>query len=142
PANFIAFNGKLYFTATTLQSGAELWATNGTTAGTTLVKDVRPGHNLGSEPRLLTVYKDNLYFIASPDGFNTSLYRSNGTAAGTVEVADLGFGQVTEMVATPDYLYFVFDGTLWRSDGKTGGTQALDIDGQPTIANLLAEGSS
>jgi len=142
PANFIAFNGKLYFTATTLQYGAELWATNGTTAGTTLVKDVRPGHNLGSEPRLLTVYKDNLYFIASPDGFNTSLYRSNGTAAGTVEVADLGFGQVTEMVATPDYLYFVFDGTLWRSDGRTGGTQALDIDGQPTIANLLAEGSS
>jgi ELWxxDGT repeat protein len=142
PANFTVFNGKLYFTATTLQYGAELWSTNGTTAGTTLVKDIRPGHNLGAEPRLLTVYKNNLYFVASPDGFNTSLYRSNGTSAGTIEVADLGFGQVSEMVATSDYLYFVFEGALWRSDGTSPGTQALDIDGQPFAANLLSVNNS
>ena len=138
PDNFTVLNAKLYFTATTLQYGTELWSTDGTAEGTAQVKDIRPGHNLGSDPRLLVAYKNTLYFVASPDGFNTTLYRSNGTDAGTFEVADLGFGQVTEMVATDDYLYFVFEGTLWRSDGTTPGTQALNIDAQPSVANLLA----
>jgi len=142
PRNFTLLNDKLYFTATTLQYGDELWSTDGTAVGTTLVSDIRPGHNLGSEPRSLVVYKSNLYFVASADGFNTSLYRSNGTAAGTVKVADLGFGQVSEIAATPDYLYLVFDGALWRSDGTTPGTQALNIDGQPFVSNLLAVSNS
>jgi len=33
----------VYFTANTATSGLELWRSNGTSTGTTLVKDINPG---------------------------------------------------------------------------------------------------
>ncbi|CAN0304389.1 unnamed protein product, partial [Ectocarpus sp. 12 AP-2014] len=41
--------------------GAELWRTDGTGAGTVLVKDTYPGERSGS-PTSLTVFGDYLYF--------------------------------------------------------------------------------
>ena len=43
--NGVVFNGKLYFAATD-SNGKELWSTDGTPAGTTMVKDFRPGTQL------------------------------------------------------------------------------------------------
>jgi ELWxxDGT repeat protein len=37
------FNGALYFQAGDGTHGRELWRTDGTTAGTALVKDINPG---------------------------------------------------------------------------------------------------
>ena len=42
PADFIEAGGIHYFSAETLQSGRELWATNG--VDTWQVKDIYPGH--------------------------------------------------------------------------------------------------
>jgi ELWxxDGT repeat protein len=36
-------NGTLFFSAYTAADGIELWKSDGTTAGTTLVKDIFPG---------------------------------------------------------------------------------------------------
>jgi len=38
-------NGKLYFNANDGVHGRELWATDGTEAGTQLVKDISPGRD-------------------------------------------------------------------------------------------------
>ena len=37
-------NGTLFFTADDGVNGQELWKSDGTAAGTTLVKDIYPGH--------------------------------------------------------------------------------------------------
>ena len=37
-------NGTLFFAATTRRNGYELWKSDGTAAGTVLVKDIWPGH--------------------------------------------------------------------------------------------------
>src|SRR5262249_25472623 len=51
PANRTNMNGALFFTADGGGGfGRELWKSNGTAAGTVLVKDVMPGLNLGSDP--------------------------------------------------------------------------------------------
>ncbi|CAM9518465.1 unnamed protein product, partial [Ectocarpus sp. 8 AP-2014] len=47
--------------ATDAEHGAELWRTDGTGAGTVLVKDIYPGERSGS-PTSLTAFGDYLYF--------------------------------------------------------------------------------
>src|SRR3954469_23197240 len=50
----VAYKGQLFFAANDGINGDELWKSDGTSAGTTLVKDLRAGA-LGSTPRSLTV---------------------------------------------------------------------------------------
>ncbi len=79
PTNLIAFNHKLYFTETdgtgTGQHGLELWSTDGTFAGTTLVQDIYAG-TFSSNPSNLTVFNGKLYFTAT-DGTAAGLHEQN-----------------------------------------------------------------
>jgi ELWxxDGT repeat protein len=58
----VPYNNKLYFTANDGTHGAELWVTDGTTAGTHLFKDLLPGLG-GSNPQELTVCNNRLLFF-------------------------------------------------------------------------------
>ena len=40
PGNLTSFNGKVFFTATTPETGFELWTSDGTPNGTRLLKDI------------------------------------------------------------------------------------------------------
>lgn len=73
---------QLFFIANTSKEGVELWKTDGTTAGTVLVKDIDPGF-LDSDPALFTIFNNKLYFDADED-----LWQSDGTTAGTTLVKD------------------------------------------------------
>jgi ELWxxDGT repeat protein len=135
---FTVFNGALYFIGNDGTTGGELWRSDGTEAGTVLVKDIHPGAN-GSFPSGLTVFNGALYFAAN-DGTNGSeLWRSDGTEAGTVLVKDIdprvpgtgpnpgGSGFPSGITVFNGALYFrANDGTigeeLWRSDGTEAGT--------------------
>ena len=57
-------NGKLFFTAYDPDHGYELWKSDGSEAGTTLVKDINPGPAY-SRPNNLTVLGDLLMFTAN-----------------------------------------------------------------------------
>jgi ELWxxDGT repeat protein len=52
---FVQFDDRVYFAASDPVHGEELWATDGTPAGTALVRDIAPGF-LGSYPRSLVVW--------------------------------------------------------------------------------------
>ena len=43
PGDLTNVNGTLFFTPTTARHGVELWKSDGTAAGTVLVKDINPG---------------------------------------------------------------------------------------------------
>ena len=43
PRNLTNVNGTLFFAADDGTNGCELWKSDGTAAGTVLVKDIRPG---------------------------------------------------------------------------------------------------
>ena len=124
--------GVAFYAATTAATGLELFRTDGTPGGTTLVKDIEPGAT-GSGPKYLTDVGGTLFFTAEDEGGGKELWKSDGTAAGTVQVKDINPGpdgsdpsNLTEVGGT---LFFsADDGTtgseLWKSDGTPGGTVA------------------
>ena len=66
--------------------GVELWRSDGTAAGTTLVKDIDPGTG-NSHPSNMVVIGDRVFFVASdePTLKKLALYKSWGqNAAGDI----------------------------------------------------------
>lgn len=112
--------------------GSELWITDGTGAGTVLVKDIWPGAGNG-QPRDFTRVGALMLFVANDGSSGEELWRTDGTAAGTVRVADLRAGSDGSMpyglVACNGRLFFgATDGNtpgLYTSDGTTAGTQRI-----------------
>ncbi len=87
-ARFVALGSTVFFVAANGTSGRELWKTDGTEAGTVMVKDIGPGSTAG-QVSSLTVIEGALYFAAD-DGVNgAEIWRSDGTEAGTVVAFDL-----------------------------------------------------
>ena len=79
--------GLLYFSADEPNAGDELWRTNGTEAGTVLVKDIHPSFSNG--PEELTTFNGALYFSADDGTNGGELWMSDGTEAGTIMLKDI-----------------------------------------------------
>jgi ELWxxDGT repeat protein len=75
--------GTLFYLATDPDHGAELWASDGTEAGTRLVRDLEPGPPEGF-PSWLTPLGARLLFEGPGDSGDRRLWASDGTEAGTV----------------------------------------------------------
>lgn len=130
-SGMVLFGGQSYFAANTQQLGIELWKTDGTAAGTVMVKDIAPGPN-SSSPANLTVVGSTLYFSATNTTNGIELWKTDGTNAGTVMVKDINVGSSNSspanLVNFGGTLYFTAtdsttNGTeLWKSDGTSAGT--------------------
>ncbi|MCA8957619.1 MAG: hypothetical protein KDC87_16205 [Planctomycetes bacterium] len=135
PDDFLDYHGTLLFRASGDGVGAELHRTDGTAAGTTLVKDILDKLPSGF-PRELTLMRGRAYFNATDSG-GAELWTSDGTGAGTQRVLDIAPGIAGSnprfLCATRDRLYFAaavlgFGDELWTSDGTSAGTRlVLDI---------------
>ena len=71
-------------------AGSALWKSDGTPAGTVLVKDIYPDGIYDSNLEYLTAVGSTLFFTASEGPNNDRLWKSDGTAAGTVLVKHQG----------------------------------------------------
>jgi ELWxxDGT repeat protein len=79
--------GTLFFVANDGAHADELWKSDGTRAGTVLVKDINP---IGrSSPRELTDVGGTLFLVANDGVHGLELWKSDGTRAGTVLVKDI-----------------------------------------------------
>ena len=59
-AGFVTTDGRIFFAGET-SNGIELWTTDGTQAGTHLVKDINPGSS-NSSPHAFTEMNGKVYF--------------------------------------------------------------------------------
>ncbi|MFN5515704.1 MAG: ELWxxDGT repeat protein [Cyanobacteriota bacterium] len=129
PSSLTAVGDILYFAADDGMNGRELWKSDGTTAGTILVKDI--GSWSSSYPLNLTAVGNTLYFVAQDDINGSALWKSDGTTEGTLLVKDISpdfwTPDADNLTAVGNVLYFVADDgvngrELWKSDGTTAGT--------------------
>jgi ELWxxDGT repeat protein len=65
-----------------------LWKSDGTEAGTTLIKDINPGGQ-SSFFQYLTNVDGTLYFSANDGATGQELWKSDGTESGTMQVEDI-----------------------------------------------------
>ena len=139
PYGFTPLGDFLYFSANN-GHGRELWRTDGTTGGTTLVFDINTqafGGFDSSSPDNFTVLGSYLYFSANDGIHGDELWRTNGEIGGTTLVRDIntadsgtGYSWPQMFTAFGDHLYFransdTHAGELWRSDGSTLGTTRI-----------------
>jgi ELWxxDGT repeat protein len=119
-----------YFRGDDGVGGAELWRTDGTPAGTTLVRDLVPGR-FGAFPFGLLRAGRLVYFVAADGRGGTTLWRTDGTTVGTrrLELADGAF-PTQEMVTLGRLVIFTavderHGQEIWRTDGTPKGTYRL-----------------
>jgi ELWxxDGT repeat protein len=133
PANLTNVNGTLYFSANDGVHGVELWKSDGTANGATLVKDINPGA-ASSNPVLFAAVNNTLFFFADDGVHGSELWKSNGSAGGTTLVKDIntstGDAFPANEIVIGNTLYFTAnDGVhgveLWKSDGTPGGTMMV-----------------
>ena len=133
PTPAIAVGDGFYFSAFNDTVGLELYHTDGTAAGTRLVKDVVPGR-ANSSPDNFFLAGDILYFTAGPFGIEPgtrSLYRTDGTDAGTTVVRRVSATTVQgEPVPVPTSMALL-DGVPYFTTGA--GLFRLDPAGAVTV---------
>jgi ELWxxDGT repeat protein len=116
PDRIVVANGLMFFRGGNGVAGYELWRSDGTDAGTFLVKDILPGSG-SSGVADLTAYGNAAYFVATDGSRGRQLWKSDGTEAGTVIVQEI-FNPSRDL-ALPDGLT-VFDGFLFFKMKRDG----------------------
>jgi ELWxxDGT repeat protein len=131
----IAYNGAIYFVAKKSGVGEELWRSDGTSAGTVLLKDINPGAGSSSISRFERA-GERFAFLANNGTNGLELWSSLGTADTTSMVLDilpyhransrpslLGGSETGHAFFTAeDDLNGAF---LWATDGTTEGTRTV-----------------
>ncbi len=118
PQSFVAVDGGGIFLADDGENGLEFWVTDGTSAGTHLIKNIAAGTE-GTGVSNTYFYNGKLYFYALTDSldlFGPQLWKSDGTASGTTLV-NQGTGYYGLMMGTGKYL--VSEG-FQKTDLETG----------------------
>ena len=144
-----SFSIALHSTSTEFR----IWRTDGTTAGTSLLRSAPILSSTAVIQPLPPVARNGLVFFAGPsdDGLDT-LWVSDGTAAGTLAIGGVGRAPrslaVDLTLATTRVWFSASDAAngreLWRSDGTVAGTvrvtqlRAGSLDGMPAHDRVIA----
>jgi ELWxxDGT repeat protein len=78
---YVVVGHRIVFVADTLHLGRELWVSDGTPGGTSVLKDIRPG---AASSWIQQLYSNGAQAsFTADDGHGRAIWVSNGTAAGT-----------------------------------------------------------
>src|SRR5690606_15841350 len=122
--------------AVTSSTGRELWISDGTSAGTTLVQDIFPGSQSSGLVSLKPL-ANSLIFTANDGVHGKEMWRSDGTPAETklvIDIADSCTDNAWPFDITPSG-----DGVMFRADDGVHGYELWFSDGTATGTEMVAD---
>lgn len=123
PQSFTAVNDVIFFMASDDYEKTQVWKTDGTEAGTVVLKDF-PTLNYALSNFFCV--NNNLFFTVYGGTEGNELWKSDGTDAGTVKIKSLFGGNFDNHgVVAGNKLYFLESDGLYISDGTEAGTVLL-----------------
>ena len=144
PTELTSAYGRMLFAADHPEHGRELFATDGTSAGTFLVEQIAPGA-ASSDPEQLVVHNGWVYFAAGDASEGIELWRTTGTQT-QVLTALRNDAKIGPIVSTDLGLFFgvEFDSgtSLWYTQGDPAVTFPIKSFGSDVrIHELVWAGS-
>jgi ELWxxDGT repeat protein len=130
--DYTILGDRVFFNAGSGNQG-QLWTSDGTEAGTHLVKDLGPP-NVGSSVRSLLVLGGSIYFVGEDGIHGRQLWKSDGTEVGTLPITEIRKGLQNSifggLAESRGLLFFTADDGAsgfepWVSDGTAEGTRRL-----------------
>jgi ELWxxDGT repeat protein len=82
PANLCSMNDLAIFTARNNNSNYELWKTDGTSSGTSMILEINADTLLGSMPEGFVYFNGNYFFTANDGHHGFELWKTDGTVKG------------------------------------------------------------
>ena len=110
-SDFHIYEGELFFFANDPAHGKELWKSDGTSAGTTLMHDMLPGSPSGYNEELMIQFagQQQLYFFDA----NNRLWRTDGTVDSIWQVGQ--FNQFEGVGELDDWVYIANGDSILRT---------------------------
>jgi ELWxxDGT repeat protein len=143
-----ALNGRAFFSAWDPEHAQELWSTDGTESGTSMLVNLQPETDDSSNPTFLAATAERLFFRIGYPIY--AIFATDGTAEGTRRIA--ASDDVRSLVAYHGAIYYLTTANeLWRSDGTAEGTTFvmrfppgnwLFVAGDVLYVTALYEGST
>ncbi|MDF2436066.1 MAG: hypothetical protein K0Q95_442 [Bacteroidota bacterium] len=116
----VAYNGKVYFAGSTTGADPELYSSDGTAVGTTVVYQYAGAS--GCNPDHFKVWNNELYFAANASGSNFHhLFKTDGT---TTTQLSTGINAAYPLPFN-NQLFFIGGFDLWKTNGTAGGTSLV-----------------
>jgi ELWxxDGT repeat protein len=136
----------IYFQATTVKYGDELWKSDGTKWGTRIVKDIVPGPGVSDPEDIVSTAPRTTFFRAWDKKHGEELWKTDGTEKGTKLIKDInpdlppgarcdqgecgipkGWSHPDTVTVMGKQVFFAADDgkhgvELWKSDGTEKGT--------------------
>lgn len=140
---FAFANGNLIFNAYEATYGQELYISDGTVAGTTILKDILPGAAESQPSFFMQFGADKVVFKTRNAANNSSeLWITNGTANGTTKIRDMTYITNFGSAVLNGKLYFQGDNggyssRIWSTDGVTANQVSSIV---PQDSNLATYG--
>jgi trimeric autotransporter adhesin len=147
---FAVLNGELIFSASNnASSNYELWKTDGTELGTTLVKEIHS--TASSNPANFKVMGNEVFFTATNGVNGIELWKTDGTDTGTVMISDIDPNQAAysgpgNLTVMNNLLYFTATtaangNELYVTNGIPDGTVGADTHRVTDLAAGTASSS-
>lgn len=133
PTWLTAAGDTLFFVANDDRNGEQLWRSNGTFGGTTLVTN---GRVFTEAPTNLTALGSTIFFSGNDGVSGTELWTSRGTPSSTIRLSDIWEGSPgsspRDLTVVDRTLFFSAD-----SSGNRVGRELFQSVGTPAGTNLV-----
>ncbi len=138
PTDFTPLGQQLVFVADDGVHGRELFSSDGTAAGTALLKDLRAGL-ASATPQYLTASAGKVYFAAYDAISGNELFETDGTTAGTKLTSDIYAGGSSSF---PSRLIDLQGRLFFTATGEGTGTELYClVNGNPTLTKDITLGN-